>query len=63
MVNGVALYGEAGYADRVDPAAHWEHVRVDGRAKLLRSSVAERLRGAQVIEPGLELLHSGWRVA
>ncbi len=55
MVDGIALYGDPDLARAADSCGRWAEVRVDGRAKALEGSLADRLAALSVREPGLEL--------
>ena len=67
VVGGHVRYGDADCAMALagSSSSHeWAHVSVDGRPKVIDATLAERLRRAKVVEPGLEWLDSaGWRAA
>ena len=63
MVDGIPLYGDLDVAGALASAARWVEVRVDGRAKALEASLAERLRRLTSREPGLELAAATGRAA
>jgi cytosine/adenosine deaminase-related metal-dependent hydrolase len=55
LLNGAVRYGDRHYAELMARASDWADVRVDGRAKILGSSVIALLGNARAGEPGLEL--------
>jgi cytosine/adenosine deaminase-related metal-dependent hydrolase len=62
MSRGSALYGDVTYMQSLAPQA-WAAVRVDGVAKALRSTLADRVFSMTAREPGLEPAGSEWKVA
>ena len=63
MIDGIPLYGDKEYVQRVAPTARWAEVRVDGRLKMLERALAERMASASVRESGLEFSPAAWRAA
>jgi cytosine/adenosine deaminase-related metal-dependent hydrolase len=61
--DGAVQYGDKDCAQSFAPAAHWVEVRVDGKPKILDSSVATLLSKASAREDGLELPDVAWRAA
>jgi len=61
--DGTVQYGDKDYAQSLAPAALWVDVRVDGKAKILNSSIARLLCNASADEDGLELPDVAWRAA
>lgn len=55
VLDGLPLYGDLELARALGPAGHWVEVCVDGRAKALARSIAERLLSLELQEPGLQL--------
>jgi len=55
LIDGIVRYGDKDYAQRMVPRAEWTEIRVDGRAKILDSHIAEQLSHARTSEPGLEV--------
>jgi len=63
LIDGIVRYGDKDYAQRMVPRAEWTEIRVDGRAKILDSHIAEQLSHARTSEPGLEVSNVTWRAA
>jgi cytosine/adenosine deaminase-related metal-dependent hydrolase len=64
VVGGEMHYGDADYAAALGAPQAWTTVTVDGRPKVLERFLADRLRRAGVVEPGLEWHDTaGWRAA
>jgi len=63
LVQGVARYGDRDYAEILNSPAHWAEVRVDGKEKMLDSSIAAAVMAATAAEVGLELSDVAWRAA
>jgi cytosine/adenosine deaminase-related metal-dependent hydrolase len=62
VLGGLPRYADETYA-RIMPPAFWTQVRVDGRPKVLETSLAAALSAAQSAEPGLEISAMTWRAA
>jgi hypothetical protein len=63
MMGGNALYADPEYARIAAPMTDWTEVSVDGRPKMLESSLAGALSHAQVSESGLHTSAATWRAA
>jgi cytosine/adenosine deaminase-related metal-dependent hydrolase len=63
VLGGRALYADADYARLVAAETHWATARVDGKPKMLESTLTAALRAASVFEPGLEMSDVAWRAA
>ena len=63
LVDGIVRYGDKDCAQRVAPHGEWTDVRVDGRAKILDSRIAELLSQGRSGETGLELSNVTGRAA
>jgi len=63
MIGGKALYADAKYARMLAPVTDWAEVSVDGRPKMLASSLAAALSRAGVSESGLHVSTATWRAA
>ena len=56
ILDGIARYGDAEYAERMSPETPWTRVRVDGRLKVLHPHIASLLQTSWAQDAGLELL-------
>jgi cytosine/adenosine deaminase-related metal-dependent hydrolase len=63
LLAGIARYGDKDYALSTAPISHWVEVRVDGRTKMLDTSLAAILSNASASAEGLELVNVTWRAA
>jgi cytosine/adenosine deaminase-related metal-dependent hydrolase len=63
VIGGSPRYADEAYARVMAPPAFWADVRVDGRPKMLESSLAAALSGSKSGEPGLEISAVTWRAA
>jgi cytosine/adenosine deaminase-related metal-dependent hydrolase len=63
LLRGVARYADKDYAQCTAPSSRWVEVRVDGRTKMLDSSLAARLSNASASAEGLEFANVTWRAA
>jgi cytosine/adenosine deaminase-related metal-dependent hydrolase len=63
LVDGIVRYGDRDCAQCVAPHGEWTDIRVDGRAKILDSHIAELLSRARTSESGLELSNLTGRAA
>jgi cytosine/adenosine deaminase-related metal-dependent hydrolase len=63
LMDGVPRYGDKDYAPRLPGYAQWTDIKVDGRAKILDSRIAELVSRARARETGLELSSPTGRAA
>ncbi len=63
LIDGIARYGDRDYALPVAPDVQWTDIRVDGKAKILDSRIADLVAHARTREIGLELPHLTGRAA
>jgi cytosine/adenosine deaminase-related metal-dependent hydrolase len=63
LIDGTARYGNAALAEHASPQTAFSDVRVDGAAKVLERSIAQRAAHTGVCETGLELSAPAWRAA
>jgi cytosine/adenosine deaminase-related metal-dependent hydrolase len=63
LMDGIVRYGDSDCARSVAPRAALTDIRVDGRAKVLDSAIAESVSKAEISETGLDLSSVKWRAA
>jgi len=63
FLDGVFRYGDRDYAETLVPTSQWVDIRVDGRPKILESSIAALLCNSCASEEGVDLPNVTWQAA